>query len=85
MTRSQVTPSRSRAWMGFRTYRPIAEEDSIGVQSHGLVCWVTGRDNSDLATKRGKPPQDVVLDAKVICDYLHQRSPNLQPSAKLPS
>lgn len=48
------------------TYRSVAEEYSIWVELHDLVCGVVCWHNNDLTPKAGKTAQDVVLDTKVI-------------------
>ena len=77
-------------------YRAIGEEDAIWVHLQDLAGGVVSRHHCQPAAERGQPPQNVVLDAKVICHNLrvrkkpqplrsitprHQRSPKVASSA----
>ena len=53
-------------------YRAVAEEDAVRVQLHDLLGGVVGGDHRQLAPLGRQPPQDVVLDAEVVCHHLHQ-------------
>ena len=51
-------------------YRAVAEEDAIGIQCKRLLCGEASWHDSDPAAKGCKPPQNIVLDAKIICHHL---------------
>jgi hypothetical protein len=53
-----------------RAYRAIAEEDTIWVEFHDLLCWVVCRNHSDLTAQGCETAQDVVLDAKIVRHHL---------------
>ena len=54
-------------------YRAIGEEDAIWVHLQDLAGGVVSRHHCQPAAERGQPPQNVVLDAKVICHNLRVR------------
>ena len=53
------------------THRAVRQEDAIRIHLQDFAGGVVSWDDRDLAPKRGKPPQDVVLDPKVVCHNLH--------------
>lgn len=47
-------------------YRAVGEEDAVGVHLQDLGGRVVGGDDRQAAVEARQPPQDVVLDAKVV-------------------
>ena len=87
----QLIEIQSQCWYGLvllvvkAAYGPIAEEDAIGFEGQHFLCRVVCWDNGYFAAKGCQPPQDVLLDAEIICNHLRTcKTSSLYPGEGAP-